>query len=86
MATPFEQGDIYFFYRPKVDVESVSGFSGHADRNGLEHFVGTMHPRPEEVFCVHGDETATDQLSSALYEKFNMRTSAPMNLETRRFD
>jgi KH/beta-lactamase-domain protein len=70
----------------ELEVESVSGFSGHADRNGLEHFVETMHPRPEEVFCVHGDETATDQLSSALYEKLNVRTYAPMNLETRRFD
>ncbi|WP_415382344.1 beta-CASP ribonuclease aCPSF1 [Halosimplex sp. TS25] len=70
----------------RFDVESVSGFSGHADRNGLEDFVGTMSPRPEEVLCVHGDETATDQLSSALYQELNVRTHAPRNLETFRFD
>ena len=69
-----------------LDVESVSGFSGHADRRGLEDFVRTMNPRPEEVLCVHGDETATDQLSSALYSKFDLRTKAPRNLETFRFD
>jgi len=70
----------------RLNVDSVSGFSGHADRNGLEDFVGTMNPRPEEILCVHGDETATDQLSSALYEQFNVRTHAPRNLETFRFD
>jgi KH/beta-lactamase-domain protein len=67
-------------------IESVSGFSGHADRNGLEDFVGTMNPRPEKVLCVHGDETATDQFSSALYQEFNVRTHAPRNTETFRLD
>jgi predicted metal-dependent RNase len=65
-----------------MNVETVDGFSGHADRQGLETFVQTMNPRPELVLCVHGDESSTQQLSSALYEKFNMRTVAPKNLET----
>jgi KH/beta-lactamase-domain protein len=70
----------------RFDVESVSGFSGHADREGLEQFVETMHPRPEEILCVHGDESSTDQLSSALYQQYGMRTSDPRNLETYRLD
>jgi predicted metal-dependent RNase len=70
----------------RMDVDSVSGFSGHADRQGLENFVRTMNPRPERVLCVHGDETATDQLSSAIYQEFDIRTNAPRNLETFRFD
>jgi KH/beta-lactamase-domain protein len=70
----------------EFDVESVSGFSGHADRNGLEDFVRTMSPRPEEILCVHGDQKATSQLSSGLYREFNVRTYAPRNLETFRFD
>ncbi|SFS03298.1 hypothetical protein SAMN05216559_2766 [Halomicrobium zhouii] len=65
-----------------MGVETVDGFSGHADRAGLESFVETMNPRPERILCVHGDESSTDQLSSALYQKFNMRTVAPKNLET----
>ena len=69
----------------KLDVETVDGFSGHADRQGLENFVKTMNPRPEKVLCVHGDERSTQDLSSALYHKFNMRTFAPKNLETFRF-
>jgi hypothetical protein len=41
-----------------------------------------MNPRPEKILCVHGDESSTNQLSSALYQKFNMRTHNPKNLET----
>ena len=68
-----------------MEVETVDGFSGHADRQGLENFVRTMNPRPEKVLCVHGDESSTQDLSSALYHEFNMRTFAPKNLETFRF-
>lgn len=70
----------------RFGVESVSGFSGHADRNGLENFVRTMNPQPQEILCVHGDESATDQLSSGLYQEFDLRTYSPRNLETFRFD
>ena len=68
-----------------MNVETVDGFSGHADRQGLENFVRTMNPRPEKILCVHGDESSTQDLSSALYHEFNMRTFAPKNLETFRF-
>jgi hypothetical protein len=69
----------------QFDVATVDGFSGHADRGGLESFVKTMNPRPEKVLCVHGDERSVQDLSSALYHKYKMRTFAPQNLETFRF-
>ena len=69
----------------EMDVETVDGFSGHADRQGLENFVRTMNPRPEKILCVHGDESSVQDLSSSLYHEFNMRTFAPKNLETFRF-
>jgi len=69
----------------EMDVETVDGFSGHADRQGLENFVRTMNPHPEKVLCVHGDESSVQDFSSALYHEFNMRTFAPKNLETFRF-
>ncbi|RBI64668.1 beta-CASP ribonuclease aCPSF1 [halophilic archaeon] len=68
-----------------MDVETVDGFSGHADRQGLMNFVKTMNPRPEKVLCVHGDESSTQDLSSSLYHEHNIRTFAPKNLETFRF-
>jgi KH/beta-lactamase-domain protein len=69
----------------EMNIETVDGFSGHADRQGLENFVRTMNPRPEKVLCVHGDESSAQDLSSALYHEYNMRTFAPRNLETFRF-
>ncbi|QKY18859.1 beta-CASP ribonuclease aCPSF1 [Halolamina sp. CBA1230] len=69
----------------EMDVETVDGFSGHADREGLMNFVRNMSPRPEKVLCVHGDESSVQDFSSALYHEFNMRTFAPKNLETFRF-
>jgi len=69
----------------EMDVETVDGFSGHADRQGLENFVKTMNPRPEKVLCVHGDERSVQDLSSSLYHDYDMRTFAPRNLETFRF-
>ncbi len=69
----------------ELNVETVDGFSGHADRQGLEDFVKTMNPRPEKVLCVHGDESSVQDFSSALYHNYNMRTFAPKNLETFRF-
>ncbi|RLM87840.1 beta-CASP ribonuclease aCPSF1 [Halobellus sp. Atlit-38R] len=69
----------------KMDVETVDGFSGHADRQGLENFVKTMNPRPEKILCVHGDERSVQDLSSGLYHDYHLRTFAPKNLETFRF-
>ena len=71
--------------RLELDVETVDGFSGHADRQGLMNFVRTMNPRPEKVLCVHGDASSTRDLSSGLYHELNIRTFAPKNLETFRF-
>ncbi|AEN04636.1 beta-CASP ribonuclease aCPSF1 [Halolamina sp.] len=69
----------------EMGVQTVDGFSGHADRGGLMDFVRNMSPRPEKVLCVHGDESSVQDFSSALYHEFNMRTFAPKNLETFRF-
>jgi len=69
----------------ELHVETIDGFSGHADRQGLENFVKTMHPRPEKVLCVDGDQSATQDLSSSLYHDYNLRTFTPENLETFRF-
>jgi KH/beta-lactamase-domain protein len=69
----------------EMRVRTIDGFSAHADRQGLENFVKTMHPRPEKVLCVDGSESATQDLSSGLYHDYNLRTFTPENLETFRF-
>ena len=80
--TPRDGGDALDL---NLRVETVDGFSGHADRQGLENFVNKMRPRPEKVLCVDGDESADQDLTSGLYHEYNLRTFAPENLETFRF-
>jgi len=65
-----------------MGVETVDGFSGHADRAGLENFVETMNPVPSASSVSTVTSPRPTGASSALYQKFNMRTVAPKNLET----
>lgn len=67
-----------------LEVTTVEGFSGHSDRRQLMSFVGKMHPRPEKIFCIHGEESKTLDLASSIYKKFHIQTYSPMNLETYR--
>jgi KH/beta-lactamase-domain protein len=69
----------------KMNVETCDGFSGHSDRRQLLGFINNMSPRPERVLFGHGEESKCLDISSAVHKKFNLSTSAPMNLETMRF-
>ncbi|HIH43633.1 MAG TPA: beta-CASP ribonuclease aCPSF1, partial [Candidatus Methanoperedenaceae archaeon] len=65
-----------------LKVETVDGFSGHADRNQLMEYVKRMHPRPELILTSHGDDKNCIDLASSIYRKLRIETRAPMNLET----
>lgn len=69
-----------------MDVETVTGFSGHADRNGLMTFLTSMQSKPQRVLCVHGDENAVKEFSQSIQREIGVRAHAPKNLETFRFD
>ncbi len=66
-------------------VETVDGFSGHSDRRQLMNYVKYLHPRPEKIITVHGDEGKCIDLASSIYKTYRIETRAPMNLETIRF-
>lgn len=67
-----------------LEVTTVEGFSGHSDRRQLMSFVGHMQPKPEKIFCIHGEESKTLDLASSIYKKYHIQTHSPMNLETYR--
>ncbi|MCP1662761.1 MAG: beta-CASP ribonuclease aCPSF1 [Methanocalculus sp. MSAO_Arc1] len=67
-----------------LEVTTVEGFSGHSDRRQLMNYISHMHPKPERIFCVHGEESKTLDLASSIYKKYHIQTHAPMNLETYR--
>jgi metallo-beta-lactamase family protein len=53
-------------FEMRAQVEVQTGFSGHADHDGLMEFVRVMEKRPEHTFIVHGEEEASQTLAHDL--------------------
>lgn len=53
-------------FRVKAKVEVMTGFSGHADREGLLEWAGHMKKKPQHTFIVHGEIDASQALAEAL--------------------
>lgn len=64
-------------YQNRAHVESLSGFSGHADRNELLEWVGAMERKPRRTFLVHGEEAPAFALQAALRQRFDLRVDVP---------
>ncbi|GHG67879.1 MBL fold hydrolase [Alishewanella longhuensis] len=52
----------------KAEVLTLSGYSAHADQQGLLRFVTGMRKKPAEVRLVHGDEIAKQHLKQAFLD------------------
>jgi predicted metal-dependent RNase len=68
----------------KLNVVTVDGFSGHADRRQLLGYVKKISPRPKRALIVHGEREKTESLSGTLSQMFNIDAGAPRNLDTLR--
>ena len=53
-------------FQMRAQIEVQTGFSGHADHDGLMNFVRVMEKRPEQTFIVHGEEEASQTLAHDL--------------------
>ncbi len=53
-------------HRLKAKVEKITGFSGHADRDGLLAWAGAMEKKPKQTFVVHGEEESANALADSL--------------------
>lgn len=65
----------------KMRIETVEGFSGHADRRELFSFLQRSSPRPKRVIIGHGESSRSLDLASSLHKQFRIETNAPRNLE-----
>lgn len=66
----------------KLQVESISGFSGHSDRRQLVNYLTHLTPKPERIFVCHGEKQKTINFANFLDSKAGISTVAPANLET----
>ena len=53
----------------RARVETLTGFSGHADRDGLLAWAGAMQKKPARTFVVHGEEDAATAFAESLRQE-----------------
>lgn len=63
----------------KAKIETIRGFSGHADRNQLVDLVyrGTMSKKPKQVFVTMGEEKSSLFLTQRLRDYLGVKAVAP---------
>lgn len=59
-------------YHLKAQVEVLSGFSGHADRNALLGWAGAIKKKPLRTFLVHGEDGPLNALSEGLKKEVGL--------------
>jgi metallo-beta-lactamase family protein len=64
----------------RARVESVAGFSAHADRDELARWMATAPRKFRTVFCVHGESTALTAAQQTL-ERGGLHAVVPRHLE-----
>ncbi|MFH1834804.1 MAG: MBL fold metallo-hydrolase RNA specificity domain-containing protein, partial [Methanobacteriota archaeon] len=68
----------------KLNVVTVDGFSGHADRRQLLGYAKKIRPKPKRVIVVHGEAEKTTNLAMTLADMFKFEATSPRNLDTMR--
>jgi metallo-beta-lactamase family protein len=53
-------------YHLRAQVESITGFSAHADRKGLLGWASAIKKKPVRTFLVHGEDPAINALAEGL--------------------
>jgi metallo-beta-lactamase family protein len=53
-------------FQIKAQIEVITGFSGHADKDELLTWAGAMQRKPEHTFIVHGEEESSQALAESL--------------------
>ena len=51
-------------------IETIDGFSGHADKDGLLEWIGKFNKKPKKIFIVHGEEEVMNDFSELNKRKF----------------
>lgn len=59
-------------YQVRAKVETLPGFSGHADREGLLNFVRVMQQKPQHSFIVHGEDESSAALADGLRNELGL--------------
>lgn len=61
----------------RAEVTWLPGVSGHADKNGLLHWISGFEKKPAKVFVNHGDDGACTEFTRCLKEEHGFDAFAP---------
>jgi hypothetical protein len=79
---PIEREGRTVALKVNMEVRTVDGFSGHADRRQLLGYAKKIHPKPKKALIVHGEEKKSINLAGTLNEMFGFDAVAPQTLDT----
>jgi len=65
------------YYKVGAEIETIEGFSAHADQQELIEWFGSMDGLPRKTFLVHGDEDAAKTLAALLRARFGAEVEVP---------
>lgn len=69
-------------YPVRARIETLHGFSAHADRGGLQAWFAGLGGPPRRTFVVHGDEEAALALAGSLASEHGAEVTVPRRHET----
>ena len=61
----------------RANVEKISGFSAHADRDELYRWISSLKSPPRKLFVTHGEEKAAESFRTFLAEKTGWNCMVP---------
>lgn len=63
----------------RARIEQLAGISGHADKNGLIHWLQGFKTKPERIFVVHGESSVCDAFTECLKNEYGYDAVAPFS-------
>jgi metallo-beta-lactamase family protein len=64
-------------YKVKAKIVQMDGFSAHADRDELLHWLSAVKKSPRQVFVVHGEEEVSSSFAGLIKDKLGWNVSVP---------
>ena len=74
------------WYTVRAEIESIEGFSAHADQAGLLDWFEQLGGVPRATYAVHGEEQAAVEFAAQLQRRFGAKAEAPSLNETIELD
>ncbi len=61
----------------RAEIRTLTGLSGHADKNGLIEWVLGFKEKPRKVFVVHGEDAVCTSFAECLQVEYGIKAYAP---------